>query len=103
MSKLFRTAAIAALFLTAAACGKTDDGTTEGGRPKLVPEQECARAFQRDQRGGNEPRFVAACKQDMSLVACASGAKGSGFCQRAMADAGKKQIIEDMAAALTTP
>lgn len=103
-TRTIRHVALAAMFALAAGCGgRRDEGKTEGGKTKLVAEQECPAAYTRYRGHGSEERFVAACKQDMALIACAGPAKDSGFCQRAATDARKRQLIAEMSAALSTP
>lgn len=72
----------------------------EAARPKLDPEVECATFFDENQKGGAKDAFLAACVQDISLIACAGPAASSGFCTRAKEDAAKKKIIDDMVAGL---
>ena len=101
MSHKFRIATAAVLFTMLAACGKSDGPETQGEKPRLDAATECATAFQQyQQAGGNQARYVAACKQDMSLISCAGPARASGFCQRAQGDPAKKALIEEMTSAL---
>ena len=94
----------AVVFVALAACGGKGDGATGTNsvpaKEKLDPATECAGAFDKAQKSGDKDKYMAACKKDMSLIACAGEAAGSGFCKRAMEDPAKKHIIDDMKAAL---
>ena len=94
----------ALVLVAVAACGGTGDGGTRTNsvpaKEKLDTDTECAGAFDKAQKSGDKDKYMAACKKDMSLIACAGDAAGSGFCKRAMEDPAKKQIIDDMKAAL---